>query len=96
MTFRSDTPPSDLAHFTGSFSGFEVGEMMHFLQMVEEMLDLPSVPAEAGALWTVVADRDGLAAVSRLGVSRIFAGGSFKAAIQKVETWVQEQGDRIL
>lgn len=81
---------SDLICFSGPFTDSKRARVARTLRQVERALDLPDVPASAGARWAVAAKRDGLASISRLGVRYIFAATSLEVALEKVVAWTQE------
>jgi hypothetical protein len=81
----------DLVHLSGSFTDAEKARLAHVLRQAEQRLALPNVPASAGARWAIVAERDGLMAISRLGVSYVFAAASLQALLEKLQRWIREQ-----
>ena len=81
-----------LVYFEEQFTDQERARVTSTLRQAERALDLPEVPASAGALWTVGLDRNGLVTISRLGVRYVFVAGSVEAAARKVERWTEEQG----
>jgi hypothetical protein len=86
----SDLSPS-LLYFSGTFTDRERSDVLQAVEQLESTLnDLPNLPPSAGARWSVVAEPDGLVAMSRLGVRYVFAAASLEAVLDKVMRWATQ------
>ena len=76
-----------LLHFDGLISIDGRIRLCHALQEVEQGLELPSVPANGGAVWIVVAHGTGHVFATRHGISHTFIGDSVDILISALDRY---------